>query len=100
MAARVFSAEFRSAIAQRILNGENVPALSTDFKIKRSVLYRWREAYRLAGKDGFKKTRGRPRGSSALVVKTKPVYASDGTGTLRKQLAKSTSAVLRINFYA
>ena len=64
MAVRVFSVEFRSAIAQRILNGESVLALSTEFKIKRSILYRWRDAYRLAGKDGFKKTRGRPRGSS------------------------------------
>ena len=72
MAVRVFSVEFRSATAHRILNGESVLALSTEFKIKRSILYRWRDAYRLGGKDGFKKTRGRPRGSSGLVVKTKP----------------------------
>ena len=71
MAARVFSVEFRSAIAQRILNGESVLALATEFKIKRSILYRWRDAYRLAGKDGFRKTRGRPRGSTTQ-VKTKP----------------------------
>jgi transposase len=72
MAVRVFSVEFRSAIAQRILNGESVLALSTEFKIKRSILYRWRDAYRLAGKDGFKKTKGRPRGSTTQVVKIKP----------------------------
>jgi transposase len=71
MAARVFSVEFRSAIAQRILNGESVQALATEFKIKRSILYRWRDAYRLAGKDGFRKTRGRPRGSTTQ-VKIKP----------------------------
>ena len=71
MAARVFSVEFRSAIAQRILNGESVLALATEFKIKRSILYRWRDAYRLAGKDAFRKTRGRPRGSTTQ-VKTKP----------------------------
>jgi transposase-like protein len=59
MAARLFSVEFRSAIAQRILNGESVLALATEFKIKRSILYRWRDAYGLAGKDGFRKTRGR-----------------------------------------
>ena len=72
MAARLFSVEFRSAIAQRILNGESVLALSTEFKIKRSILYRWRDAYRMAGKDGFRKTRGRPRGSTTQVVKIKP----------------------------
>ena len=71
MAARVFSVEFRSGIAQRILNGESVLALATEFKIKRSILYRWRDAYRLAGKDGFRKTRGRPRGSTTQ-VKIKP----------------------------
>ena len=72
MAARVFSVEFRSAIAQRILNGESVLALSTEFKIKRSILYRWRDAYRLAGKDGFKKTRGRPPGRVTEAIKAKP----------------------------
>jgi transposase len=72
MSARVFSVEFRSAIAQRILNGESVLALSTELKIKRSILYRWRDAYQLAGKDGFKKTKGRPRGSTTRVVKIKP----------------------------
>jgi transposase len=72
MAARIFSVEFRSAIAQRILNGESVLALSTEFKIKRSILYRWRDAYRLAGKDGFKKTRGRPPGSVTGAIKAKP----------------------------
>ena len=71
MAVRVFSVEFRSAIAQRILNGESVLALATEFKIKRSILYRWRDAYRSAGKDGFRKTRGRPRGSTTQ-VKIKP----------------------------
>ncbi len=72
MAARVFSVEYRSAIAQRILNGESVQALSAEFKIKRSVLYRWRDAYRLSGKDGFKKTRGGPLGSLTRVVNAKP----------------------------
>ena len=45
-AARVFSVEFRVAAAERILNGESVSALSNALKIKRSVLYRWRDWYR------------------------------------------------------
>ena len=44
--ARVFRVEFRIAVARRILNGESVSALSNELKIKRSVLYRWRDAYR------------------------------------------------------
>ena len=58
MSARVFKVEFRIAVAQRILNGESVSSLSSQYKIKRSVLYRWRDAYREKGKAGF----GQPRG--------------------------------------
>jgi transposase-like protein len=68
MAARVFSVEFRCAVAQRILNGESVTALHAELKIKRSVLYRWRDTYRKFGQDGFKKTRGRPPGAATAVV--------------------------------
>jgi transposase-like protein len=44
--ARVFSVEFGVGVAERILNAESVSALSTELKIKRSVLYRWRDCYR------------------------------------------------------
>lgn len=77
MAARVFSVEFRSAVAQRILNGESVMALHAELKIKRSVLYRWRDAYRRSGQDGFKKTRGRPAGpATAAVAQSDPAAAA------------------------
>jgi len=52
-ATRVFKVEFRIAVAQRILNGESVSSLSNQYKIKRSVLYRWRDSYREKGKAGF-----------------------------------------------
>ncbi|MGB8988268.1 MAG: helix-turn-helix domain-containing protein [Candidatus Sulfotelmatobacter sp.] len=92
MAARVFSVEFRSAIAQRILNGESVQALSAEFKIKRSVLYRWRDAYRFSGKDGFKKTRGRPPGSLTRGVKAKPgtTAADQRIAELERRLGRLT----------
>jgi transposase-like protein len=51
--AACFKVEFRVAVAQRILNGESVSSLSSQYKIKRSVLYRWRDAYRDKGKAGF-----------------------------------------------
>ena len=57
-ATRVFKVEFRIAVAQRILNGESVSSLSSQYKIKRSVLYRWRDSYRNKGTAGF----GQPRG--------------------------------------
>ena len=55
---RVFSQEFKANVAQRILNGESVTALHRELQIKRSVLYRWRDAYRKEGAAGFER-RGR-----------------------------------------
>jgi transposase-like protein len=60
--ARVFSVEFRAEVARRILNGESISALHRELGIKKSVLYRWREAYQKEGIRGFHLT-GRPPGS-------------------------------------
>jgi transposase-like protein len=59
---RVFSREFKQNVAQRILNGESVSALHQEFQIKRSVLYRWRDAYRKDGAAGLRGSPGRPPG--------------------------------------
>lgn len=59
---RVFSLEFKQSVAQRIMNGESVTALHHQFQIKRSVLYRWRDAYRKDGVAGLQRRIGRPSG--------------------------------------
>jgi transposase-like protein len=59
---RVFDGEFKQRVAQRILNGESVSALHEEFQIKRSVLYRWRDAYRKEGAAGLQRPIGRPPG--------------------------------------
>jgi len=59
---RVFNWEFKERVAQRMLNGESVSALHHELQIKRSVLYRWRHAYRKEGVAGLQKVRGRPPG--------------------------------------
>ena len=59
---RVFSVEFKQKVAQRILNGESVSALYQELQIKRSVLYRWRDAYRKEGAAGLQRPIGRPPG--------------------------------------
>jgi transposase len=76
MAARVFKVEFRIAVAQRILNGESVSSLSNQYKIKRSVLYRWRDAYRDKGKAGFGQPRG-PRPGAKRNAQAKPSTTAD-----------------------
>ena len=59
---RVFTREFKEGVAQRILNGESVSALQQEVQIKRSVLYRWRDAYRKDGAAGLQRPVGRPPG--------------------------------------
>lgn len=59
---RVFSPEFKAGVAQRMVNGESVTALHHQFQIKRSVLYRWRDAYRKEGAAGLQRRTGRPPG--------------------------------------
>jgi len=59
---RVFSWEFKESVARRMLNGESVSALHHELQIKRSVLYRWRDAYRKEGVAGLQRVGGRPPG--------------------------------------
>jgi len=57
--------EFRAEVARRILDGESIAALHHELGIKKSVLYRWREAYQKEGIRGFHAT-GRPLGSRTM----------------------------------
>jgi transposase len=59
---RTFSPEFRVQVAQRIQQGESVSQLHHQLDIKRSILYRWRDAYRKEGTAGLARTVGRPPG--------------------------------------
>jgi transposase len=71
MASHVSKVEFRIEVAQRILNGESVSSLSSQYRIKRGVLYRWRDAYREKGRAGFGQPRG-PRPDAKQNAMAKP----------------------------
>ena len=88
MAARVFKVEFRIAVAQRILNGESVSSLSNQYKIKRSVLYRWRDAYREKGKAGFGQPRGPRPGAKRAVNAKSPTTADERIVELERRLGR------------
>jgi transposase-like protein len=57
---RTFTAEFRIGVALRISSGESISALSQELSIKRSVLYRWRDAFLKDGEAGLRRPTGRP----------------------------------------
>ena len=63
---RVFSPEFKQSVAERILKGESVSGLHNEMQIRRSVLYRWRDAYRNQGAAGLSRAIGRPPAMAAV----------------------------------
>jgi transposase len=77
---RVFSLEFKQNVAQRILNGESVTSLHYELQIKRSVLYRWRDAYRKEGAAGLERRVGRPPGMAAA---RRPTVGAEATAAQR-----------------
>jgi transposase-like protein len=81
---RVFSADFRVQVAQRIEQGESVSKLHHEFGIKRSVLYRWRDAYRKEGGAGLARAKGRPPGTPDPAM---PKPGASAEEALRQQIA-------------
>jgi transposase len=77
---RVFSVEFRVGVVQRMMNGEPISRLSHELDIKRSVLYRWQEAFQKEGVKGFRVT-GRPKSSRRRT-------RTDGEDAARRRMAE------------
>ena len=80
---RVFSWEFKERVARRMLNGESVTALYHELQIKRSVLYRWRNAYRKEGVAGLQRVKGRPPG-----IPNPPRPVGDAEGAAARRIAE------------
>ena len=91
-AARVFTSEFRITVANRILHGESVSALSNELQIKRSVLYRWRDFYGEQGAAGLSRSRGRPSARAATAVRKRgserPSAADQKIAELERRLGR------------
>jgi transposase-like protein len=64
---RSFSREFKLEAVRRIEAGENVSALARELTVKREILYRWRDGYRLGGPEALR-LRGRPSKAEALTM--------------------------------
>lgn len=62
MGRRAHTAEFKLQIVEQMLAGENVVALASRYKLARSMMYRWRDAYRLEGAAGLARGQGRRQG--------------------------------------
>ena len=65
--ARSFSRAFKLDVVRRMEAGENIAALSREVEVKREVLYRWRDAFRIGGEAALR-LRGRPSKADAVVM--------------------------------
>lgn len=63
---RVFRREMKVATVKRMLAGEDISALARELKIRRTILYRWKDTYRKSGTAAFRCKRGRPPKSAPI----------------------------------
>ena len=85
--ARVFSPEFKLEIVQRFLGGERAIRLAKEFKIRRKLLYAWKDAY-ISGGAGMLRTRGRPRRTQNVGPAPQPTTARAELLQARKRIAE------------
>jgi transposase len=57
---RVWSRALKVSAVKRMLAGENTTALAKELKVRRTLLYRWRDSYRQDGAKAFAGRPGRP----------------------------------------
>ncbi|MGH6933720.1 MAG: transposase [Dongiaceae bacterium] len=90
-AVRVFSREMKLAALRRMLAGENVSTLARELKLRRKLLYAWRDNFRAGGPEALR-TRGRPRKSAPVALPE----ASPVTAPALDELAKAKQRVAEL----
>jgi transposase len=65
---RRFSRAFKLAAVCRLEAGESGSALSVELGVKRTILYRWRDAWRAGGELALREGQGRPKKAEALAM--------------------------------
>jgi transposase-like protein len=91
---RVFRPEAKLAVVKRMLSGEEVVALARELKVKRTVLYKWKDRYRKLGAAAFQVRRGRPPKSKPGIadLRPKPLDNLDAAQRRISELERTFSA--------
>ncbi len=63
---RSFTRAFKLRVIERLEAGESGSALALELSIKRTIIYRWRDAWREGGPEALRSKRGRPPKLEAL----------------------------------
>src|SRR5258708_7119492 len=85
--ARIFRRETKLAAVGRMLAGENVSALARELKLRRKLLYAWRDNFRSGGPEALR-TRGRPRKSASIASAAAAPPAVDELTTAKRRIAE------------
>ncbi len=88
---REFTVEFKEAAARRLLAGQSGTALSRELDVKRSLLYRWRDAYRQEGVNGLSRRRGRPKPGRSAPLKIPRDPRDERIAELERLLGKQAA---------
>jgi transposase len=81
---RTLSGDFKRAAVKRMEAGESSSALSAELAVKRTMLYRWRDAVRRHGEKSFPGRPGRPS-KAALLARE---YGAEGATELAQARRK------------
>ena len=73
---------------RRMLAGEPVSRLSRELRVRRSLLYRWRDAYRKEGSSGF-----RPIGRPEWSLENKAKKAEDRIAELERKIGQQAVVI-------
>ena len=90
--ARIFSRDVKLAAVRRMMAGESVSGLARELKLRRKLLYEWRDNFRAGGPAALRPP-GRPRKAAAAGVveaaSAKPPTAapSDALSAARRRIA-------------
>jgi transposase-like protein len=82
--ARVFSRAMKLSAVKRMLDGEDVSALARELKLRRTMLYKWRDRYRKGGAQALRQEKGRPRKSESIAGEAPTKVALDLASAKRR----------------
>jgi len=88
--ARSFSRAFKLKVIERLEAGESGSELSRELAVKRTLLYRWRDAFRRGGELALRAGRGRPPRAEALAMAAArgPAAKALGLAEARRQIVE------------
>lgn len=87
---RRFGRAFKLDVVRRMESGESGTALAREFGIKRTILYRWRDAVRDGGEEALRDGPGRPSGAEAhaMALARGPAARARDLTEARRQIAE------------